>query len=360
MKYEPYVGITGLKSREDVNAMNQLFLYAGFFEPESNHTPMFGYLCSEKKMANKSDTSGRGPSPNHLAELTELAYPTVLTMVHYHTRNHDNLAEQIDEVFSLNKLYENNHCRALQLNVVWPRVSEVEKIMQQYPEMEIVLQLSKKAMDQPVEEILKQAQEYDHLVSYTLIDPSGGKGIPFDVKNSVELMNQLKRVMPTTRIGVAGGFSPQNVKERIKLIGEQFQKDFCIDAEGNLMVDNQLGYDKCSGYISESSSALGLPKNSDAYLGNNLESVVKIQKKFVHAESPHLLIPINEFNPLSSKQLQQILELEYPFEDTDVIDFGADKRFARRLTIAATCKDAEEKGLYEASEHYASEIDLEI
>jgi len=154
-------------------------------------------------------------------------------------------------------MYDKNLCRAVQLNASWPPVNQVEKIIKNFPEMMITLQIPKSAMEGlSIEEIAKSAGDYEDMITWALIDPSGGLGVDFDLNKSIDLMNSLRRRMSDAIIGVAGGFYHGNVEERVRKIESKHPYKFCIDAEGKLMENHTLVIDKAKKYIDNAATAL--------------------------------------------------------------------------------------------------------
>ena len=113
---------------------------------------------------------------------------------------------------------------------------QVQKIKETHPEMLIVFQASNKFMKgKSPEKISKEIKEYGDSINYVLIDPSGGRGIPFNLESSITIYSELKEKCPDLTIGFAGGFTGKNVFSRLnKIINQTKEKDFCIDAEGGL------------------------------------------------------------------------------------------------------------------------------
>ena len=258
MKATPYVGITGFKTKEEILSVAPMFPKHGF-DSESSHIPMLGFLVSYKRLADKTMPGKRSPVANDLGMLLSYVPARVLPMMHYYTINKPELAEEVKNLYSISNMYGSGLCCSLQINMDWPPIEQVKKILQEFPDMIIVLQLPPKTTQGlSLEQIAKRAKEYDSLVKYTLIDPSRGEGIGFDVKYSTELMLALNEVMPTTRIGIAGGLAADNVKEKILLILKDYNEDFCIDAQGRLRTENgkALDYEKARAYIKASAKAL--------------------------------------------------------------------------------------------------------
>lgn len=262
MDVKPYVGITGPVNIQETKDICREFSEAGY-SMESSHIPMLGFLVSYKTLNGQSTQNRRYPPANSLPELLRATDGQVLTMVHYNSKEIDTLSNQVAQIFD--GVYENGLCRAIQLNIVWPDVGQVARIKEQHPEMQVVFQASHKAMDgKTPNQIAKGVQDYTDSISYVLIDPSGGRGMPFDLKSSVAIYSELREQCPDLTIGFAGGFTGENVAPRLREILKQTEEDkFCIDAEGGLRDkvtsaygDDLLNIEKVRGYLQSASSVL--------------------------------------------------------------------------------------------------------
>lgn len=229
MRAKPYIGITGAKTVSEVDNIISEYNKDNFEE----HVLMLGFLASYKTLNNIPTTNRRYPQIEELPHLIQHSGKRAFNMVHYNSKEIDTLASQIDQIFS--KLPK-EFCRALQLNIPWPDLRQVEKIMNAYPELQIVLQLSSKAMaNKNKKEIVDKVQDYNGLASYVLIDPSGGNGLEFNIDVSVDIYSELNMRLPDLTIGLAGGFTGENVKQRLEELSVKLNSlEFCIDAESGL------------------------------------------------------------------------------------------------------------------------------
>ena len=235
MQPEPYIGITGPVSIKEVEDICKEFSNAEI-NMISSHSPMLGFLVSYKTLSNQPTENRRYPLVKELPDLLKATNYEVLTMIHYNSKEMSTLADQIAKIFEFGGVYQDDLCTALQLNVVWPDIDQVAKIKNQFPDMQIVFQASHKATaDKTPEEIAERIKKYGNSLDYVLIDPSGGRGIEFDLDSSVALYSELKKQTPNLRVGFAGGFTGENVAPRIKELTKRLGEDnFCIDAEGGL------------------------------------------------------------------------------------------------------------------------------
>jgi hypothetical protein len=262
MKVKPYVGITGPVTVQETKDICREFSQAGY-SMGGSHIPMLGFLVSYKTLNNKPTNNRRYPLINTLPDLLKATEGQVLTMIHYNSKEIDSLSNQITEIFS--DIYENGLCKALQLNIAWPDIYQVEKIKKNYPKMQIVFQASHKVMDTKTpKQIVNGIKDYKDLISYVLIDPSGGRGTSLDVKLANEIYLELNEKCPNLRVGFAGNFNGENVASRTKDIIQNIgRNDFCIDSESGLRDkissaygDDLLNIQKVSDYLKGSSHFL--------------------------------------------------------------------------------------------------------
>jgi phosphoribosylanthranilate isomerase len=267
---KPYVGLTGINTRIEAQIAAEEFTKAGFSN-ESSHIPMYGVLMSyrtlndilpkELKTPNIRYPNWR-PIKSRMKELAKQGLP----MIHYTTKEKDTLPGQIKKIFKElfhdGNLYDENICRAVQLNIVWPKPGHLEEIVKEFPELNITFQLSSRAQaDYSPQEIAEKLSPYKDFISYLLIDPSGGRGEEFDINKSLNIYNALKEKFPSLVLGFAGGLTGDNVKEKCSGLISKVGKDFCIDAEGGLRVrescldeqyNDDLDLEKVRKYISAS------------------------------------------------------------------------------------------------------------
>jgi len=226
----PYIGVTGLTSKSEVEQVVSLFEEKKF----SHYIPMLGFLVSYKTLNNIPTENKRYPKIEALPELLRvLEGKKVFPTIHYNSREPD-LFNQISLIFN-SRIYQENFCRGLQLNIPWPDLNELKVIKSVYPELKIIFQASKEVLSfGTAKEIASRIKsEYSSLIDYLLIDPSGGNGIPLNLENSCNLYQELSSKLPELIIGFAGGFSGENVFSRINSLEKTLGGlNFSLDAEG--------------------------------------------------------------------------------------------------------------------------------
>ena len=257
---KPYIGVTGPVTIQETKSICKEFSNEGY-SMRTPHIPMVGFLVSYKTLNRKPTNNLRYPPIDVLPDLLEATNKQALNMIHYNSRNLDTLSYQIDQIFS--KVYD--LCQSLQLNIPWPPINEIKKIKEDYPEMQIVFQASKEAIKrQTPKQIAQGLKKYEGLLTYVLIDPSGGQQKTFEASDTVPIYCEIKEHCPDLTVGFAGGFRGENVNSRLQEIIEQTQEsDFCIDAEGGLSNklssrpgDDILNIEKVRNYLKGASATL--------------------------------------------------------------------------------------------------------
>ncbi|MBW3018948.1 hypothetical protein KY329_02065 [Candidatus Woesearchaeota archaeon] len=255
---KPYVGITGPVTVSEVDAICTQFSDARLTRNHCN-TPMLGFLVSYKTLNGQEVANRRYPAFEFIPELVESTSRRVLPMIHYNSKEQDTLARQVARIF------QDIPGHALQLNVVWPDIAQVKLIREQFPEMDIVFQASRKVLDGRSPPLIAEGiKNYGDSIDYVLIDPSDGRGKPFDVQASLEIYNALREQCPHLTIGFAGGFTGANVADRLyQLIARIGNANFCIDAEGGLRDkvtdaygDDLLNMQKVKAYLQAAAGVL--------------------------------------------------------------------------------------------------------
>lgn len=256
----PYIGVTGLTSKKEVNQVVSLFEE----NPFSSHVPMLGFLVSYKTLNHLPTENRRYPKIEDLPGLLRvLEDKKVFPTIHYNSRE-KGLFNQVSSIFGLG-VYQENLCRGLQLNIPWPDLNELKVIKSVYPELKITFWVSKEVTSSgPIDQIVNRISNYNQLVDYVLLDPSAGKGLEFDLDLFCKIYQELKGKSPNLTIGFAGGLTCENVFSRLKSLEKALGTlEFSFDSEGGLRDkisqiygDDFLNLNKVSSYISESSRAL--------------------------------------------------------------------------------------------------------
>lgn len=269
MKERPYIGITGATEKVDVAQVAESF--RKHISPEGNHFGMVGFLVTDRTATNQSaGRSSKHPQFVDIVQLLEASQPGPANTIHYSTRDRSTLAAQIDGVFGKTGIYDAQLAQTLQLNLRWPDPVEIKRIIDRFPEMKVILQLGSKVLEHDSRgEIVDRLGAYEG-ISYVLIDPSGGKGVPFNEKRVAPLFRAISYELPDLGIAVAGGFSDQNALRTLSNLTRAIATDeFSIDAEGGLRVPVQ---GKKSGEFSPAKADLFIQRAS-SFFGSSLPTL---------------------------------------------------------------------------------------
>ncbi len=272
MAAKPYIGITGIKTGEEVLALNDALAEAGILGADKEHpthTAMYGFCVSDKRLADYTQGGTQSPALNDLEQLLCLVPRGVIPMLHYFTNTKDlkRLYCELECLFISDRLKE--LCNTVQLNGAWPESGNMRRFGEMLHgfksychKVDFVLQIPRTVIEKNTpKEIADNAYDLRGVVSYFLVDASGGKGIEFDETKSLEIMIALREktqdITPKPRIGIAGGFSDKNVFERVQKLSADFKEPFCIDAQGKLRTTDKeyLELNKAQRYLTWASLA---------------------------------------------------------------------------------------------------------
>ena len=234
MELGNYIGATGVSNANEVLEVKKIVdEFTKNQVLSDNKQAMLGYLVSDKTLNGGIPENLRYPHFKDLPAMLSAAGDKIFTAIHYYTKDADILANQIIKIFDYKDIYENDLCRAFQLNMAWPNVHAIEEIKLSYPDIRFILSLTNDAISgKTPESIAEKTTEYKGLADYVLIDPSGGAGKPFNIEHSAQIYCELEVNQIIDHIGFAGGFNPVNVGPILEeLIGHIGTKDISIDAE---------------------------------------------------------------------------------------------------------------------------------
>ncbi|GEM_PF-721078 len=265
---KPYIGVTGINLPRHAQAVSRTFEEAGLTQEQSHHRGMVGLLVSQKTLSTRFSTTSRYPNLEQIRQILTITQNTAFNTLHYHTYRRSTLALQLKELLGSSGLYADGLCEGVQLNVSWPPVSEVERIKQTFPDLKIIMQLGPKTLTESpskvatdlipsAEEIVANLAPYADLVSYVLIDPSGGRGQAFQINRIAPIANQINKTYPDLPLVFAGGFDATNARRRLWVLFQSIGTvDFSIDAQGGLSthhkdqrLPNRFNISKACNYI---------------------------------------------------------------------------------------------------------------
>jgi hypothetical protein len=198
---QPYIGITGITSDEDVDTISECCKIVA--TTVRTHRVMAGVLVSAKTLHGEPTTNRRYPTIDRVeALLLNSRYAYAWPVVHYNTRAvGDSLGNELRELV--------NRCpsmRGLQLNIVRPTPSVVYAFAFDHPHVEVIVQMNRAAFgDPPVPaDAILYARDYPN-ASHALLDLSGGCGADINAAFAA----RVARGWPyAAQLGVAGNLGP--------------------------------------------------------------------------------------------------------------------------------------------------------
>lgn len=241
---KPYIGITGLMSREDSH--EPLRAMEG-----SSRWFMAGVLASLKTLRGQENNwKNRYPKRRDISGIfpdNNLGW--VLNLIHYNTKETSFLSDQL--LWMTDIAGPNLH--GFQLNIAWPSPVALTEYRVRYPNAILVLQIGSKAMREVnynPEVLLNKVVKYQGLVNYVLLDSSGGLGKPLDAEELKKFLGPLYESVADIGYGVAGGLSSTTLNLLEPLVKEF--PNLSIDAEGRLRdADDNLNQYLAVQYIKE-------------------------------------------------------------------------------------------------------------
>lgn len=258
-KAKAYIGVTGFKTAEEFDQATDIACLQDLL---AEHHFMFGFTCSNKRLADPSSEGKTSPSLKTLGKiLGEEQYTPifgVIPMIHYFTSDRDRLSDEIG------MLFDYTGAQNLQLNAYWPDVEQIKRIRDRAPNILITIQLPKEALEENCIMVRERLRLYEGLIDYALIDPSGGTGSDIKLSLAARYLESIDQI-PTITAGFAGGLGPDNVIPYVAKVKENMHCDycgrdpvrsFCIDAQGKLRDENGLNMGLVENYLKNAVKAM--------------------------------------------------------------------------------------------------------
>ena len=191
----PYIGVC------DVSSLEQILLLRDHFRP---FEPLFlkaGVTMTRKVLWGiPSEWKKVCPPKRHIAKIFAARLDLVLNTVHYADYDGVDLEPSLERVARLG----GPHLNLIQLDMVWPDPSVLERFRKKYPAVNFILQIGGKALAEVGENPLRMwgaVRSYDGIVSRLLLDKSGGKGRALDPRSLVRFVDILYERMDEPGVG---------------------------------------------------------------------------------------------------------------------------------------------------------------
>ena len=238
---EPYIGITGLTTVAEAKAVADIFAsVARNVGPGSekclpgHHQPAFGFCINEQMIAGYARPNRRYVRMSELAGALQATHTYGINVFHHviEEPTPEHVVAPLRVLFEMDDIYANNLCRVVQLNNKAVGVEVVAELRGLFPELKIIYQLQRDLLNSRSHgEVVDFLLPYVPLIDYILVDRSAGEGLPFDPVEAAVLLKQLRMAYPSLGLGVTGGFSPENVGDRLRYLNGELGGDFSLDVE---------------------------------------------------------------------------------------------------------------------------------
>ena len=248
MRPQPYIGVTGITSHAQANALMSVV------KKEHNVLIMLGMLVSNKTLHGEPNKwPKRYPNIEKLSTIFP-DHSKALNLIHFNSKMQGCL---LDDMLLAQEM-AGPHCHGFQLNIAWPdkKMIELYKMHRAFVRKRVVLQCGGGAMgemDWKPEKIAQRVREYQGLVDYVLIDPSGGLGKDFDGEFAYECFSELSVAVPDVGLVIAGGLHKGNVVSKLPPL--LIDHVLSWDAEGKLRTsEDDLDIKASQDYVTASIS----------------------------------------------------------------------------------------------------------
>lgn len=237
----PYIGITGFMFLNEVSHVLKVI------PANANRLVMIGVLASLKTMRGiRNKWPNRYPTMDKIAGIFS-DHLRALNLIHYNTKELDTLGDQLIAMTE----FGGRNLHGFQLNIAWPSPTVLVSYRKTRPMKQLVLQIGGHAFEMvnhSPEKLASKVAEYNGLVEYVLLDPSGGYGKPFDPKRTHEYLEALRAENLDIGLGIAGGLSPTTLNLVEPIVKEL--PELSIDAEGRLRtLEDHLDLNLASEYL---------------------------------------------------------------------------------------------------------------
>src|SRR3989344_2430155 len=215
---------------------------------------MYGVISSNKRLEDRTSEGATSPSLRKIADIFRAMPQDAFSTLHYFSTNEETFGDEATRI--LDNVHD--HCKGLQINMKWPNYDQLRLLQRRFPHLEIILEIPKEAMTRLV---IERADLYAEInpqpVPYMLVDPSAGTSQDF-AQQHVDIMKGLYERYPNLGVGIAGGLSPENVKEKFEKVAYDFGNPFSIDAQGKLRTIDKTALDinKVRKYVTEAGEGI--------------------------------------------------------------------------------------------------------
>jgi hypothetical protein len=255
MKRVPYIGITGFMTRQEVDEVMSVI------PQNSNHKFMVGVLASPKTISGAGNKwVGRYPFADEIGKIFS-GDKRAFNLIHYGDglKSSEGLGKTL---ISVREQFGGPNMHGYQLNMAWPKGKEIAEFKEKYPEMQIVLQAGRWALEDSTDSALAMVRRFREAypngeVDYLILDISGGLGVPLSPSLMVTNLKIMQAAALNVSYTAAGGLHKGNLHLVDRVV--EICPDISLDAEGALRdpMDDSLIMSEAIGYTKGAYEKLG-------------------------------------------------------------------------------------------------------
>lgn len=242
----PYIGITGVQTREDSALMCEL----ADKSTKVGRKIMVGILACDMTLRGMPSPWISYPKTEKISNLFG-SHPNHLNLIHYNA-SPKKLGRRVDIVEDLERLTEiaGENLHGFQINPpIFPTPTQLADFRAKHPKTKIVLSAPRKQTN-PVEFL----KSYGESIDYALLDRSYGQGKPLDPQQTADLAAQLGHLS----LVAAGGLQAGAFVGVRQLINQN--PNISFDAQGKLMdKDGYLKHAATMAYVEDAIAHLESP-----------------------------------------------------------------------------------------------------
>jgi phosphoribosylanthranilate isomerase len=216
-----------------------------------------GFLITHIGLRATRPPSSRQVTPQQLGRILKDYHVQLFTIAHYVPSRQLNLEQEVGQ---MTENWIESYPDAIQINTdcegKLPAPADLEKIRRRYPfGRRIILPITRSIIgsssgrSSQLSRILNYIAPYKDIITAVLIDSSEGTGEDTDANWAGVVIREINRRFPALSIGVAGGFRPENVTDKLRGIIEtnlcsgdtrRLTIPFSIDAQSGLRETLQI------------------------------------------------------------------------------------------------------------------------
>jgi hypothetical protein len=248
-----YIGITGFKFEDEINATKKAYADAGITK-DSDIGTMYGFLVSEKQSCDDTREGRRSPSLKNLDSMLKDVPSWMMPTLHYCSQSRNLDVDNLSRILDYGRIADN--AVAVQLNLDWPSAKNVSLLKDRHPYLYIIQQVNPYYF--PFVDTENKVMEYEGLVDKLLIDPSLGAGIMYDINVTAKIINNIAEKTDKFSYVVCGGLDETSVYKKVIEAKSFVKPQFSIDAEGRLRTLDgaRLNLEATTDYIMNSARAM--------------------------------------------------------------------------------------------------------